>query len=97
VYTLVSNEVNEVNEIKPNRYLIASNDAVKSVSLATDIVEENYEVNTPDPLTPLHAPDCYPPPCPHVETVAEPMPDGSQLVRCVVCKRPVATSPKERS
>jgi putative DNA primase/helicase len=51
----------------------------------------------PAPLTPLPATDCYPPPCPHTETVREPMPDGSSLVRCVACRRPVATSTQERS
>jgi hypothetical protein len=42
------------------------------------------------------ATDCYPPPCPHTETRTEPMPDGSSLVRCVACRRPVSTTNKER-
>jgi hypothetical protein len=104
VYTLLSNEVNEGNEVKPNRYLIASNDAVKSMSLSADAVGKNYEENTPacekseeSPLPQLPVTDCYPPPCPHTETRIETMLDGSQLVRCVACQRPVSITPNERS
>ena len=55
VYTLQSNEVNEFNEGKPNRYLIASNDAVKLMGFSANDHGENNEVNPPTDSS--HAPD----------------------------------------
>ena len=47
VYTLQSNELNELNEFKPNRYLIASNDAVKTMGLPVEETGEINELNPP--------------------------------------------------
>ena len=69
--------------------------SLKGVATMTEACEKSEE----SPLAQLPATDCAPSPCPHAETVRDPLPmlDGSFVVRCVACKRPVATTSPERS
>jgi hypothetical protein len=99
-----SSDTTDTPDYKTNTY--EDNGQVVSdasgLSLGSDVSVEGVVTRGEDipldPLTPMPATDCSPPPCPHTETRVETMPDGYGLERCqgLGCRWSRIIPPKER-